>query len=257
MSFFKRLGQLVAAKGDAALDAAEVPSQTFVHAYNKMVDTLTDLRRAIVEVITARKQIEQQIDVLTAQNGRIDDQAKQALLQGNEPLAQQALLRRPPLQAQIAALTGQRQQMVDKDASLEQAAQRLAARIQAFRTEKETLGATSSAAAAQVKVSASLAGVGEEMGSINAAMDRARMKIARQSARAGALEEVVAQTDFNTGMPIDPVQAQLEHASAQASIASDLDRLKAQVGLRTSQAPIELSSKPVPASEEGRTGEVP
>ncbi len=256
MSFFKRLGQLVAAKGDAALDSAEVPSQTFDHAYNKMVDTLTDLRRAIVEVVTARKQIEQQIDGLTEQNGRIDEQARQALLQGNEPLAQQALLRRPPLQSQIAALNGQRQQMVDKASSLEQAAQRLAARIQAFRTEKETLGAISSAASAQVKVSASLAGVGEEMGSINAAMDRARMKIARQSARAAALEEVVGQTDFNTGMPIDPVQAQLDHASAQASIASDLDRLKAQIGLSPSKKPIQLISQPVPASK-GRTGEVP
>ncbi len=255
MSFFQRLGQLVAAKGDAALDAAEVPSQTFDHAYNKMVDTLTNLRRAIVEVVTARKQIEQQIDLLIEQNGRIDEQARQALLQGNEPLAQQALLRRPPIQAQIAALNGQRQQMVDKASSLEKAGQRLAARIQAFRTEKETLGATSSAAAAQVKVSAALAGVGEEMGSINAAMDRARMKIARQSARAAALDEVVGQTDFNTGMPIDPVQAQLEHASAQASIASDLDRLKAQIGLSPSK-PIQLTSQPAPASE-GHTGEVP
>ncbi|HQT76253.1 MAG: PspA/IM30 family protein [Proteobacteria bacterium] len=254
MSFFKRLGQLVAARGDAVLDAAEVPAQTFDHAYNKMLDTLTDLRRAIVEVITARKQIEQQINGLTEQNGRIDQQARQALLQGNETLAQQALLKRPPLQAQIAALNGQRQQMVDKGSSLELAAQRLAARIQAFRSEKETLSATSTASAAQVKVSASLAGVGEEMGSINAAMERARMKIARQSARAAALDEVVGQIDFNTGMPIDPVQLQLDQASAQASIAGDLDRLKGQLGLPSSQPPIQLTSQPVPNAK-GRTGE--
>lgn len=187
---------------------------------------------------------------MTEQNGRIDEQARQALLQGNEPLAQQALLKRPPLQAQIAALNGQHKQMVDKETSLEQAAQRLAARIQAFRTEKETLGATSSAAAAEVKVSASLAGVTEEMGSINAAMDRARMKIARQSARAAALDEVVGQTDFNTGMPVDPVQAELDHASAQASIAGDLARLKAEIGLSPPK-PIQLTSTPVPERGKG------
>ncbi len=248
MSFFARLKTIVAAKGDAALDRAEVPAEMFNHAYNQMNDTLTNLKRAIVEVMTARKQIEQQIDRLDHQNATIEGQAKQALTMGDETLAQQALAQRVPLLEQRKSLESQRQQMLNKQSDLEASSHRLAAKIAAFRIEKETLAATATAATAQVVAASSVAGITEEMGSVNAAMDRARMKISQQSARADALSEVAGHLDFDTGIPIDPVQVQLNQATANADVASDLERLKAQMGLATSK-PTSLPSLAQPSPQ--------
>lgn len=245
LSFFDRLKTIVAAKGDAALDAAEVPAEMMNHAYNKMNDTMTQLSSAIVEVITARKLIEQQISGISVQDRKIEDQAKQALAIHNESLATQIIARRPALQSQLASLQASLQGALKKEADLEAARDRLRAKIQSFRSQTQTIQATSGAAKAQVNALSMLAGITEEMGSVNAAVDRAQLKITQQDARADALSEVVSHLDFDTGAPIDPVQAQLDHATAQLAISSDLERLKAEMGLSN---PIPLTSQPVPVN---------
>ncbi|MBW4035356.1 MAG: PspA/IM30 family protein [Proteobacteria bacterium] len=248
MSLFSRLGLIVSAKGNRALDNAENPSEMFDHAYAKMTAMRLQMSRSIADVLTARKLIETQIDGVRQADARLDQQSRQALLQGRDDLAQQALQQRAALRGQVQALDQQRQQMVDKQASLEGANERLAAKLTAFRIQKETLRATTSAADSQVKISESLAGLSEEMGDVNAAMERAQDKVARVNARAAALQDMTDNFNIGIAGPADSLQLELDRTGQASAVQSDLTRLKAELGL-SPPAPIPLIGQPVPTAE--------
>lgn len=247
MSLFSRLGLIISAKGNRALDNAENPSEIFDHAYAKMTEMRLQMSRSIADVLTSRKLIESQIDGVRQTDARLDQQSRQALLQGREDLAQQALQQRSALRGQLQALDQQHQQMVEKQVSLEGANERLAAKIAAFRIQKETLRATATAADSQVKISESLAGLSEEMGDVNAAMERAQDKVARVNARAAALEDMT--DNFNIGLtgPADPLQLELDRTGQASAVSGDLARLKAELGLAP-PPPIPLIGRPVPTN---------
>ena len=72
------------------------------------------------------------------------------------------------------------------------ALQRLQSKVEAFRTRKETIKATYTAAEAQTKIGEAVSGISEEMGDVGMAMQRAEDKIATMQARAGAIDDLLA-----------------------------------------------------------------
>ena len=66
------------------------------------------------------------------------------------------------------------------------------AKVEAFRTRKETIKATYTAAEAQTKIDEAMSGIGEEMGDVGMAIQRAEDKTAQMQARAGAIDELIA-----------------------------------------------------------------
>ena len=97
MSVMKRLSGIVQAKANKALDKAENPADMLDLSYEKQMENLTKVRRALADVATARKRLELQASQLQTQAQKLQDQAKQALGQGQEDLARQALARRAAL----------------------------------------------------------------------------------------------------------------------------------------------------------------
>src|SRR5699024_10119971 len=67
-----------------------------------------------------------------------------------------------------------------------------AAKVDAFRTKKETLKATYNAAEAQSKIGEAFSGISEELGDVGMAVQRAEDKTASLQARAGAVDELLA-----------------------------------------------------------------
>ena len=251
MSLFSRLGLILSAKGNRALDNAENPSEIFDHAYTKMNEMRLQMSRSIADVLTSRKLIESQMDTLRQNDARLDQQSRQALLQGRDDLAQQALQQRSVIRTQLSALDQQRQQMADKQNSLEGANERLGAKISAFRIQKETLRATTTAAESQARISESLAGLSEEMGDVGAAMERAQDKVARVNARAAALQDMTDNINIGITGPADPLQLELDRTSQAASAQTDMARLKEELGL--SGPPVTLTSQPVPQPAQAGT----
>src|SRR5450432_3054249 len=119
MTLFQRAHDIVAAKANKALDAAEKPDEMLYLSYEQLLDQLTQVRRGLVDIAAARKQIELQAQQLQHTVSHLQDQAKAALAQGNEELAREALSRKAAAQAQIDALEPQHQQLTDQEQKLE------------------------------------------------------------------------------------------------------------------------------------------
>ncbi len=94
------------------------------------------------------------------------------------------------------------------------AEQRLTAKVEAFRTRKETIKAQYTAAEAQTKIGEAFTGVSEEMADVGMAIERAENKTETMRARAGAIDELIesgALTDLSDGR--DSIDRELEQLS--------------------------------------------
>ena len=111
---------------------------------------------------------------------------------GREDLAREALSRRAALQQQVTDLETQHATLQGEEEKLTLAAQRLQAKVDAFRTKKETIKATYTAAQAQTRIGEAFSGISEEMGDVGLAIQRAEDKTAQLQARAGAIDELLA-----------------------------------------------------------------
>jgi hypothetical protein len=89
ISLFQRAHEIVQAKANKALDAAEKPDEMLDLSYEQMLDQLTKVRQALVAVAASRKQLELQEQQLQHTVDHLQDQAKQALAIGREDLARE------------------------------------------------------------------------------------------------------------------------------------------------------------------------
>ncbi len=231
MTLFQRAHDILAAKANKALDAAEKPDEMLDLSYEQMLDHLTKVRQALVTVAASRKQIELQEQQLQHSADHLQDQAKAALALGKEDLAREALQRKAAAQAQIDGMESQHQQLNEEEEKLEQTLSALQARVNQFRTQKETLKAQYTAANAMTSVNESVAGISSTLGDSGAALQRAQDKIATMQARAGALDELLQSSVLeDVGGSTDDIQKELDEAGSAADVDRELAALKAQVG---------------------------
>ena len=141
MGLFSRAHDIMQAKANKALDKAEKPDEMLDLSYEKMLEQITQVRRALVEIAASRKRIELQESQLQDSADHLQDQARAALGAGREDLAREALTRKAAAQQQIDQMEPQHQQLVDEEGKLAQTLQTLQARVNQFRTQKETLKA--------------------------------------------------------------------------------------------------------------------
>jgi phage shock protein A len=231
MTLFQRAHDIVAAKTNKALDAAEKPDEMLDYSYEQMLDQITKVRRALVDIAASRKQIELQEQQLQHSVDHLNDQAKAALAEGKEDLAREALSRKAAAQQQIDGLEPQHQQLTEQEQKLEQTLSALQDRVNKFRTQKETLKAQYTAAQAMTSVNESVAGISSTLGDSGAELQRAQDKISTMQARAGALDELLQSGVLeDVGGDTDDIQKELDQAGQDAEVDKELAALKAQVG---------------------------
>jgi phage shock protein A len=231
MTLFQRAHNILAAKANKALDAAEKPDEMLDLSYEQMLDHITKVRQALVTIAASRKQIELQEAQLQHSVDHLQDQAKAALSMGKEDLAREALSRKSAAQAQIDGMETQHQQLTEEEDKLTQTLQALQQRVNQFRTQKETLKAQYAAASATASVNESVAGISGTLGDSGAALQRAQDKIANMQARAGALDELLQSGVLeDVGGGNDDIQKELDEAGSSADVDRELAALKAQIG---------------------------
>jgi len=234
MTLFQRAHDILAAKANKALDAAEQPDEMLDLSYEQMLDHLTKVRQALVTVAASRKQIELQEQQLQHSADHLQDQAKAALALGKEDLAREALQRKAAAQDQINGMEAQHQQLNEEEEKLEQTLSALQERVNQFRTQKETLKAQYTAASAESAVNESVAGISTTLGDSGAALQRAQDKIANMQARAGALDELLQSGVLeDVGGDTDDIQKELDEAGSSAEVDRELAAMKAQIGPTT------------------------
>jgi phage shock protein A len=231
MTLFQRAHDIISAKANKALDAAEKPDEMLDLSYEQMLDQITRVRRGLVDIAASRKRLELQEQQLQNSADHLQDQAKAALAQGKEDLAREALARRAAAQGQISDMEAQHQELADQEQKLEAALANLQKRVNNFRTQKEVLKAQYTAASAQTSVNETAAGISSAAGDSGAALQRAQDKIANMQARAGAMDELLQSGVLeDVGGNTDDIQQELDDASTSADVDKQLAALKAQLG---------------------------
>ena len=240
MGVMKRVSLVFKAKANKALDKMEDPRETLDYSYQRQLELLTKVRRGVADVATSRKRVELQMNQLQQQANKLEDQARKALGMGREDLARAALERKASAQGQLNDLQVQYAQLQAEEEKLTVASQRLQAKVDAFRTRKETIKATYTAAEAQTRINEAFTGISEEMGDVGMAIQRAEDKTAQMQARAGAIDELMASgalDDAVGGSTRDDIQSELDMMSASSDVERELSRLKGEI---TAGAPKQL-----------------
>jgi phage shock protein A len=230
MSLFQRAHDIVAAKANKALDSAENPNEMLDYSYQQMLDHITRVRQALVDVAASRKRIELQEQQLQHTVAHLTDQAQAALGQGREDLAREALSRKATAQQQIDAMETQHQELAEQEQKLGQALSKLQERVNNFRSQKEVMKAQYTAAQASASVNEQAAGISRDFGDTGEALERAQDKIATMQARAGALDELLQSGVLeDVGGQTDDIQKELDEAGSAADVDRELAALKAQL----------------------------
>ncbi|EWT07744.1 phage-shock protein [Intrasporangium chromatireducens Q5-1] len=254
MSLSKRIALLFKAKASKALDRAEDPRETLDYSYQQQLEMLQKVRRGLADVATSRKRVQLQVQQLAGQADKLQQQAATAMSAGREDLAREALVRRSASQQQLADLAGQEESLRAEQDKLMLASQRLQAKVEAFRVQKETIKARYTAAEAQTRIGEAVSGISEEMSDVGLAMQRAEDKTAQLQARAGAIDELLASgaLDDATAPGKDDIQLELERIASTSDVDEQLAALR-----RGLPAPGHGAALPAPSPPAAIAGTTP
>lgn len=235
-----RMSTVIKAKLSRVLDKAEDPGETLDYSYQKQLENLQNVKKGIADVVTAKKRLQLQTEKQQQQIVKLDTQARQALAAGNEELARTALERKTLIQTELQGLDGQITDLENQQQALIASEQKLRTKVEQFRTKKEVIKAQYNAAEAQVRISEAATGVGESMAEVGMAMQRAVDKTENMKARADAVQELEAAGTFDDitqlGDGKDDIDRQLEQLTSGAQVDSELERMKAELGVGTAPA---------------------
>ncbi len=231
MSLFGRMNTILQSKMNRVLDKAEDPNETLDYSYERQLQLLQDVKRSLADLVTSKRRLQLQSDQLQGNLSKLDDQARQALSQGNEQLARTALERKAALEQQVNSLGTQVTQLEQQQQKLTDAEQRLQTKIESFRSQKESMKAQYTASQAQVKISEAATGISEEMADVGLAIQRAQDKTEQMQARAQALDELEssgALPDYSGGE--NDIDQQLNQLEVQGNVDKQLAAMKTQLG---------------------------
>lgn len=227
MSIFGRVADLFQAKTHKLLSDLEDPNETLDLSYEKMIVGLQDTKRHVADVVAQQQSLHRQIGKVDAEVAETEGDARLAVGAGRDDLAraalvhkQDALAKRKVLDDALAAITPQVQKLVAYE-------RKLADRIELFRTQKEVMKTTYTAAQAQVKVTESLTGLGGHLGNTADALRRANAKVEsvrnRADALGGMLEAGVLTDQFDER---SATRRELDALKATSAVDDELAKLK-------------------------------
>ena len=232
MGLIDRTSTIIKSKINKILGKMEDPRETLDYSYEKQVELLQNVKRGVAEVTTSKKRLELQKIKLEENIKKLDDQAREAIKAGREDLAKIALERKSASQAEIGSLTVQIADIKNQQDKLVATEKRLSAKIESFRSTKETIKAQYSAAEAQVKITESVSGISEEMSDVGMAVQRAKDKTENMKARASALDELVDSGTLEdvTGGSQDDIDRELSKIKSKGEVDMQLEALKKEMG---------------------------
>lgn len=230
MSILRRLVQLVRGSANNSPDRTNDPRDALNDSYGRQLDMLAKVRRGVADVTTSRKRLEIQLTQLRQAADRLHSEAAQAVDGNHDDLAREILARRGVITAQIDDVTTQRDLLTVEEAKLTTTAMRLQAQVETFRTRKDTINATYTAAEAQTQIGETLSGISTEIGDADLALTHAQEATTRMQAHASALDELVVAGTLNEATTAGPagIQASLDATAKAIGVESELAALKAE-----------------------------
>jgi phage shock protein A len=171
VSLWTRIVRLLQGEARSQIERLDSPAASVDAAYRTQLEIVDEVRRHLVELLTARKRLEMQLGTYERS--------------GAQPEAVDAF------RAEIEELRG-------REDALGEAAAELRRRADALRAERDITRARVAAAKAGIAAHGAIAGVNAEHAEIRTLLEDARERTLSLQARAAALAELVA-LDANAG----------------------------------------------------------
>ena len=238
MSIFGRIADLFQAKTNKLLNALEDPNDTLDLSYEKMLTGLQETKGHLADVIAQQISLERQIANVDKEINGAEDDAATAVKAQRDDLARAALVHRRSAMDARDTLVAARDAIVPQIDKLAGYQRQLESRIEKFRTQKETMKASYAAAKAQVQVTQSITGVGNQLGRVGGAYQRAEDKMLGMRDKADAMEGMM-----NSGLLSDPldkrdaVTKEIAQLRSDHAVEDDLEMLKQRLGQDTKGLP--------------------
>jgi phage shock protein A len=230
MSILGRVADLFQAKTNKLLNALEDPNDTLDLSYEKMLTGLQETKRHLADVVAQQKSLERQIHAADGEAAGAEADARLAVQSSRDDLARAALVHRQRALDSRSTLQQALDAIAPQADKLAEYQQRLEDRIERFRTQKDTMKASYAAAQAQVKVTQSLTGVGDKLGGVQAALQRAQDKMLGARDRADAMDTLIEKgllsDPLDRRSPTDKALADLRDTHA---VDAQLDQLKSEM----------------------------
>ena len=233
MGIARRFSTLVRQKTQILLDRFENPVQALDYSFEKHKEAINKLRREIAELLTAKKRLEKQKEVISNNISQLAGQACYALNYDREDLARLALQRKNTNILQIQKLSKQIDDIQVEKEKLQAIENRLSVKIEEIRTRIEIIKAQFSATEAEVRIKESVTGITEEISDLGVAVRKAEDKLERLKAKSQALDEMIDTgilTDYSLNR--DEIEQELENMMLQYSVEDELAKLKGHINLK-------------------------
>jgi hypothetical protein len=178
------------------------PRGALDYSYERLLEALTKVRRGVADVATSRKRVELQASQLEQVAAKLASQCGDALDAGRKDLASEARIREAGVQKRLSGLRHQFLILAGEEERLTAASQRLQAKVDAFRTQKETIKATYTAARASQTVREVFAAIDEDADDLGVTSEEAGSSSGIGGASAAAdelLQEIRDVTPVSPG----------------------------------------------------------
>ena len=176
MSLWDRIVRMLGMEARSRMERASDPAAGVDAAYRSQLEIVDEVRRHLVDLLTARKRLEMQVASLERSGARVADVEV--------------------FKAEIAELRA-------REDTLAASAGELRRRADALRAEREIMRARVSAAKAGIAAHEAIAGLGPEHAEIRTLLDDARNRSLALEARAAALAELVGSDMRRALRPAD------------------------------------------------------
>jgi phage shock protein A len=227
---FRRLKLKIQAMISRLLDRAEDPAEMLDYGYERQVEALYGMRKALADLVTAKKHLTQQRDRRQDQFLKLDAGARKALELGREDLARQALERKRLVGQEVVDLTQQVAELEQQQSRMVVRERETRAGIERFRSRKEVTKARYAAAKAQVAISEAVTGLSSQLREAGLKIERTMDKVDEMNVRADAMEELErAGTLTPIGGGEDGIDRQLRLMSSGTSIDAEISRMRGEL----------------------------
>lgn len=176
---------------DSLMAPADDPRLTYAQTYDRQRDLLGKVQRALADIGATKIRLEKNTLEVQAKLPHLEQQARQALINGREDLARLALRRHRLVAGELERLQSQLNEIELEEQRLWLTEHKLSSEIEAFYARQEFIEARYSAAEAQVRIGEALGGISEDLSELGRAMEQAERKSEYMEARAAAIDRLV------------------------------------------------------------------
>ena len=236
MNLIERILALFGAKANQAITKIEDPRAELDYSLTRLQAQLRQISDGLVEVSTARRNLEAQRKQVQKTMDKTEEQARQAIRVARDDLAARALERKGASKEHLERLNDSIASLDTQVDSLKNSQVILRQKIELFQARKEELKALYDSSRVQLKVKEAASGISKDMADAAHAIQRAETRIQGMQSRVDAIDDLISSGALEDVLAPegDDIDRELATLTRDAVVETELERLKAEVSTEES-----------------------